>query len=161
MREQPESAATARRGRWIIFAVAAVWVATLWGLMVVSANPVILNRVQILSSPLIVSGTRDPAKPAVLNIDRVWKGEKPADTIVVHDWPDDCPTGKLVVPLQFARMGNGFSITHGEWPNFPASGKPVDDPKDVIVSTIPPTVYPETEDVIRQLQALLGPEAAR
>ncbi len=161
MNAAPESAAAARRGRWTVFGVGAVWIATLWGLMAVSANPVIVNRVQVVSSALIVSGTRDPAKPAVLIIDRIWKGDKPGDRIVVHDWPAVCPTGKLVVPLQFRANGNGFSVTHGEWPNMPASGKPVDDPKEVVVSLVQPQVYPETEEVLRQLQALVGPAEAR
>lgn len=145
----------------MIFALGFAWVATLWGLMSVSANPVILNRVQILSSPLIVSGTRDPAKPAVLIIERVWKGDKPAERVLVHDWPAVCPTGKLVVPLQFRENGSGFSVTHGEWPNPPAAGKPVDDPAQVVVSIVQPQVYPETEEVLRQLQSLVGPVAAR
>lgn len=157
----PESAAAARRGRWTIFTIGFAWIATLWGLMAVSANPVIVNRVQILSSPLIVTGTRDPKKPSVLVIERVWKGEKPADRLVVHDWPAVCPTGKLVVPLQFAANGNGFSVTHGEWPNPPAAGKPINDPKDVVVSIVQPLVYPETDEVIQQVQALVGPVDAR
>ncbi len=161
MNDLPESAAAARRGRGLIFAIALIWIATLWGLMAVSANPVIVNRVQILSSPLIVSGTRDPAKPSVLIVDRVWKGDKPGARIVVQDWPAVCPTGKLIVPLQFARQGHGFSVTHGEWPNPPASGKPIDDPKDVVVAIVQPQVYPETDEVIHQLEALVGPVDAR
>lgn len=145
----------------MIFAIGFAWIATLWGLMAVSANPIIVNRVQILSAPLIVSGTRDPVKPSVLIIERVWKGEKPADRIVVQNWPAVCPTGKLVVPLQFVPKGNGFSVTHGEWPNPPATGQPVNDPRDVVISVIQPQVYPETDDVIRQLQALVGPVDAR
>lgn len=139
-------------------AIGAVWIATLWGLMIASANPVVVNRVQILSSSLIVSGTRDPAKPAVLIIDRVWKGAKPADRIVVRDWPAICPSGKIVVPLQFARQGDGFSVTHGEWPNLPAAGKPIVDPQDVVVSNLQPLVYPDTEEVRQQLQDLVGKE---
>lgn len=139
-----------------MFAVGAVWIGVLWGLMAVSSNPVIVNRVQILSSVLVVSGTRDAAKPTVLIVDRVLKGDKPGDRLVVQDWPENCPAGKLVVPLQFTRNGTGFSVTHGEWPNPAADGKPHNQPDEVVVSRVPPLVYPETNEVIQQVEALVG-----
>ncbi|HET6425874.1 MAG TPA: hypothetical protein VFG20_19445 [Planctomycetaceae bacterium] len=152
----PVAAASSGTGaRVAVFAAGAAWVAVLGALVLTSANPVVVNRAQILSSSLIAIGHRDPQKPDQLVITRLLLGAEPAREITVRDWPEICPPGEIIVPL--VRVPNeGFRVTQGELPNPPAKIG-----QNAEAALVRPLVYPATDEVIAQVADLVGVAPAR
>lgn len=121
---------------------------SLWGIFVLalwltSADPVILSKPQIGRADFIVTASRpDPRKNRLL-IEQVWRGQlEPGELVILNldkPAPHNMPAGKkFIVPLSRARGGLRITVL-GE-----QSDK------------IPPLIYPETPDAIRQLQDLLA-----
>lgn len=97
-----------------------------------SANPVILNVVQIHRSDCIVTATVYSGE--VTAIARQWKGDRPAGGIELPEG-QKIRDGEYILPLTRAR--NQFTVT------------PTRSPEHARV------VYPLTEDTQQQLEALL------
>ena len=147
MTAQPPSGNSARG---VVFAAGLAWVLVLVGLVSTSSNPVIVNRTQILSSSVIVVGYRDPTNADELVISRVILGAVPDERLVVHGWPDLCPTGEIVVPLM--RIPNeGLTVTQGELPNPPQKVG-----TEAAIAVVRPLVYPATQAVFDQIDSLVA-----
>ncbi len=147
----------ANHGRWVIWLLGAVWVVLLAALLTLTANPLVVNRTQILNADTVVVATWTvPGKS--LTIDRVLKGTSPSQPLAAPDeWPVTAPkTGQQVLPLSRTER-QGWRITSGELPN-PQSGKNFDPTRPpAYPSKVRPSVYPATPDVEQQIEQLLTP----
>lgn len=142
-----------RSARGVVFAAGFAWVMVLLGLVFTSANPVVVNRTQILASSVIVVGRRDPQKPDELVISRVILGAVPEERLVVRGWPELCPAGEIVVPLM--RIPNeGMTVTQGELPNPPQKIG-----VEAALAVVRPLVYPATQSVFDQITSLVAAPA--
>ena len=119
------------RNLLVALSVAALWYVVLVTVAVTTANPVIVNRAQFADSALVVVGT--VAADGVVDVEQVVRGVLPSEQLRILV-PPDVPPGRYVLPLN--RTGNRFEIT-------PAR-----------TSADLHRVYPVTEDVLKQFDAL-------
>lgn len=121
--------------------VAACWWIFLVWLAIFTANPVTLNREQILRASYVVTGTLVSNPPtAEVAIEREWKDHGLSGTILVNDLPAIARRPGLTYIIPLSRVGHGFHVTQMPPPNKV------------------PLIYPATSDSIGQLQAILGTE---
>ncbi len=128
------------RGR-LIFAAgfAGLWVLGLIVLAMLTANPVTLNRQQILGSDYVATAVRKDADSPVLEVQKEWKhGEKLGEITITNLSDIDMPAGReFLVPLE--QMGrNRFLVTPTALPNKA------------------PLIYPATPESKAQLKDILG-----
>jgi len=136
-----------RRSR--VFLITASVLAAAWGLSLAllalfTANPVMLNREQILASPYVVTGTvaGDPSKGQV-SVEREWKKHALAGTITVDNLAAAGARSGIAYLIPLSRPDDAFRVTETPFSN----GSPL--------------IYPATPDALKQLQAILAhPEAA-
>lgn len=145
-------------GRAAILCIAVAWVGILAALVATSANPVVLNRTQILAAPYIAQGVWQPGDPAKLTVTRMWKGElsrtkeSSATLLIAKPFPVALPPGEVLVPLSPVDTSlTTFQITHGPLLN---RGKTS---QEGMVVEVRPLVYPATADALAQLAELLPP----
>jgi hypothetical protein len=121
----------------IVLSVA--WWIALGTMAALTANPVVLNREQVLRAPCVVTATVvDDPNSGQLQIKEEWKGDAPKGTISV---PNLSATGAkrggtYLVPL--SRTSDGFEVSRTLLPNFP------------------PMIYPATPEAIDQLKRILA-----
>jgi hypothetical protein len=140
---RPDSPAPpSRRSR--LFLIAAAALAAGWGialalLALFTANPVMLNREQILGSPYIVTGTAvaEPSSGRV-SVEREWKKSALAGTITVENLARAGARKGITYIIPLSRPDDAFRVTEAPF----AGGAPL--------------IYPATPDAIQQLQAILG-----
>lgn len=143
---------SARSGvRAAIVLCGVLWIGVLSWLVWTDSNPVIVNRTQLLASPLVVQGTWVFEQPPRVQITRVWKGNLPRDEVtIVGPTPVVIPRGAVLVPLTPADRTNAtFQITHGELLN------PTSNLRDGIRAHVQPQVYPWNPATQAQLEQLL------
>jgi len=140
----PNARATARRRLVAAGALAALWVVAIVILALLTANPVTLNREQILQSDLVVIGRFDPQKPSRLIVDESWNRESElAEIDVENHAATRARAGKsYVVPLTKTSAGR-FKVTESLLPNSA------------------PLIYPAGDEALEQLRALLPPQRPR
>jgi len=135
-----------------VWLLAAAWCGVLAGLVTVSANPVVVNRVQMLHADVVAQGVWIPGPPAELDVQRTWKGTLAVGRIGVHGaLPEQTIAGEVIVPLSRRRDGQ-WQITGGVLSN---PVQQADRDRLPEASEVRPLVYPATADVIRQIEALL------
>jgi hypothetical protein len=139
------SATSVRRSRIFLIAAAvlvAVWMVALLVLAHYTANPVVLNREQILESPYVVTGTviGDVASGKI-SVDREWKRQALSGTISVANLKaTGAKTGATyVIPL--SKLDESIIVT--EAPN--SNGSPL--------------IYPATPAALEQLKAIVDYQA--
>jgi hypothetical protein len=143
-----------------IAAVALAWIAALAVLVVQSANPVIVNRVQVWHADVIVLGVWQPGDPPQLSVERTWKTPLEAKSVGVRAARGVTTSGRAIVPL--TRISRDlYEVTQGELLNLPERRRTGDKTEEPEPSHVRPLVYPATDDVIAQLEALLSPASAR
>jgi hypothetical protein len=141
----------------VIAALVVGWIGWLAWLTLNTANPPIVNRVQLLASDLVIVGRWEDRTAGRLRIVRELKHGELAGTITVERAPP--PRGisdadaEWIVPVRRTRAG--YAVTSGKFVNRPeraggAAGDKID---------IPPQIYPATKDILRQIEVLL-PKAA-
>lgn len=150
-------------GRGPVVAIAAgglAWVGVLAWLVLQSANPVVVNRVQIRHADVIVQGTWDAhPSPPQLTVERTWKGTLEAKTIRVRQPEGVNVSRRVIVPL--TRISPDlYEVTQGELTN-PPELHPLPPGIEPVTSVVRPEVYPSTDDVARQIEALLSPRDIR
>jgi hypothetical protein len=121
-----------------MIAAAGRWCAVLIGMAVLTANPVVLSRVQLERADAIVTGSFASTDADILDIDRQWRGdlsEKGVRVVNRHQVPKLVPGEKYIVPL--SRFGRDYRITITEG------------------QTSGPIVYPVNEQSIEQLKHFL------
>lgn len=137
----PSNAPSGRRGLWIAVAAAALWLATLGGLALFTANPITLNVEQIRASRYVVTGRL--AERNVVVVERQWKGEElPPEFQLQNVSKTPLKPGRAyVVPLSRTTSG-ALKVTETALPGDP------------------PLVYPATQEAVAQLTAILAQHSA-
>ena len=132
-----------RRELGIALAAAVLWLLALGGLALFTANPVTLNVEQIRASDYVVTGRLSEREHDVIVVERKWKGgELPAEFSVRNLSQTSARPGRTyVVPLSRMRSA-ALQVTETDLPENP------------------PLVYPETEEAIAQLTAILPDDSA-
>ncbi len=164
LQHPPEPVSPGQR-RWAlagILIVALAWIGILATLVVVSSNPVVLNRTQIAAADVIVEGRWRPGSPPQVEVDRVWKGQLSAPSVVVHGTvPVEIPGEIILVPLSRITPGPDkprtsevpvYQITQGDLPNLSTGDGQVAGR----LASVRPQVYPASEAARTQLQSLLS-----
>jgi hypothetical protein len=113
--------------------LAIAWYGVLIATAVSTANPVVVNRVQIESSVLVVAGAVSDSGD--VHVERVFRGVLPEKPLKVT-LPADMPSGRYILPL--SRLAGRFEITPSR------------------TSIDLRRVYPVNDDVVNQLQRLLN-----
>lgn len=123
----------------IAVALALVWVGTLAWLAITQANPVTLNRDQVLRAELVVSARIDDIERGACTVEQQWGDDEPLSSISVANLRQTAAENgrAYILPLQHSRS-DGFDVVEAHLP------------------TRPFLVYPATDDALRQLQQLLG-----
>ncbi len=140
---RPDSPAPpSRRSR--LFLIAASVLAACWGialalLAVFTANPVTLNREQILGSPYVVTGTvvGGPSSGHV-SVEREWKQSALTGTIAVENLAAAGARKGSTYLIPLSRSNDAYRVTEAPF----GGGAPL--------------IYPATPDATRQLQTLLA-----
>jgi len=152
--------------RWPIVLIAAIglaWIAVLAWLVVKSANPIVVNRVQLQHARVIVQGVWQPGspqKPPKLTVERTWKMPLEVTEVSIREPEGVQPAGRVIVPL--TRISPDlYEITQGELINLPERHPRPQNPKDMVFAQVRPLVYPATPDVVRQIDALLSERPLR
>lgn len=131
--------------------VAGAWCGVLALLTWYSANPVVVNPLQIQRSDLVVQGRWTDAAARTLRVECAWKAAAPGETITVKGVPGRVPLeGSLIVPLTRTADGS-WMVTQGILENPSAHPDRVPSQR----SEVQPALYPATESVLEQLNALL------
>jgi hypothetical protein len=119
-----------------------------------SANPVVVNRLQVQSAQVIVQGTWLPGHPPQLAVERTWKLPLNVPHITVREAPGVSAVGRAIVPL--TRVGpNLYEITQGDLPTIPERQAVESLPEAARLAQVRPYVYPATPEVVQQIEALL------
>lgn len=154
---QPEADSPASRRprvRLIVFAMLVVgWAAWLAWLTLTTANPPVINRVQVLSSDLVLVGKWEDRAAGRLNVSRELKHGELTGIITIQAVPlvpkISGPDGEWIVPVR--RIRTGYAVTSGKFANRPAGKQPAAAPE----IDVKPQVYPATPDVFEQLAEVL------
>ncbi len=131
-----------RRSRLFLIAasvLAAAWGLTLALLALFTANPVVLNREQILGSQYVVTGTvaGDPSKGQV-SVEREWRKNALSGTITVENLAAAGARPGIAYVIPLSRPEDAFRVTETPFSNGAS------------------LIYPATTDALEQLQAILG-----
>ncbi len=152
--------------RWpivIMLGIAVAWVGALATVVLVDANPVVLNRAQVYAADVVVTGRLERDGTSLkLQVMEILKGTFPdlAPTPTVSldgPLPTMLPQGTVIAPL--SRRGESgspsYQITQGEFPNL---GLPNanDQPRPIQPALLQPLLYPDTPDARAQLAAILA-----
>ena len=127
----------ALRRWWRAVIVALFWLLALTILAVWTANPVTLNRVQILEADAVLKVTVEDWSAGRMRVNKSWRQPIAEEPIQIRELPRDSqPAGtRLLIPV--TRQRDHWIVTPSRLPN------------------APPLVYPATPEAERQLQSLL------
>lgn len=125
-----------------ITAAAVYWTALII-MALTTANPVTLNRHQILQAEMVVIGRVDSLPKGTVTVEEVWGGDLDAETITVETLrAAGARTGeRYLLPLQTVGPPNLYSVVATPLP----SGDRL--------------IYPATTEALEQLRALRPPQA--
>lgn len=134
---------TNRRSRLFLIVASvlvAVWMVILFLMVRFTANPVALNREQVLKSQYVVIGSvaGDPSQGRVA-VEREWKRHALAGTITVENLAATRPRPGIEYIIPLSHPAEALRVTEAPFTN----GTPV--------------IYPATPAALQQLQAILGP----
>lgn len=131
------------RRRWIVILIAVVWCGALAGLVLTSANPLTLNRRQILDAAAVVTVQIVDRPAGECRVTRQWTGAPLPEQINVQQLSETAATaeGQWILPLDV--RGGRLQVL----PSLLPSGARL--------------VYPATPDAVRQLEAILADDQRR
>lgn len=124
---------------WFVLAAsfAGLWVLGLGVLSFLTANPITLNRDQILDATDVLTAVVDDAKDGHVRVEKSWKDKAFDERLTLSNLSETKPAAhqRLLIPVTFARPN--WLVTPSKLPREP------------------PLVYPATEESERQLRHLL------
>lgn len=127
--------------RWFVLAASLVvlWVIGLGVLSILTANPVTLNRDQILESDDVLTAIVEDAKVGRVRIEKSWKDnvEVPTEQLTLKNLGASRVTSRERLLIPIVRSRHEWQVTPTKLPNEP------------------PLVYPVSEESERQLRQLL------
>ncbi len=130
-----------------------IWIVALAAMTWNTANPDVVNRAQIEESHFVFVGRcEDPAK-GTFHVERELKRGELQGPVTVQDLPKQLPPKNTAWVVPVLRHGKSFVVTEGVFPLPPAQ---VVGPNGVpLEAHVAPKIYPATDDVLRQIDALL------
>ena len=125
------------RRRLLAAVIAILWPAALALLVLTTANPITLNRRQILEADAVVTAQVIDLESGTCRIVKQWSGENLPHDLVVSKLTEAGiqPAGEWILPL--VRSSDGWEVIPLRLPSQPR------------------LVYPATADAVRQLQEIL------
>lgn len=147
----PPPASKGRLRLAVAAAAAVVWLAALLTLALLTANPVTVNRTQVLTAETVVVGTAEPSAGAVrLRVETTLAGRPTGDEISVAGPGAERfdRGGRYVVPLRRRPDGDSYEVALTPRPNRE-------------VERGEPLVYPATPDVIRTVESIVADRAPK
>lgn len=140
--DSPDTAShrpVSRVRRWFILAASLVglWVIGLGTLSLLTANPVTLNRDQILGSTDVLTAVVEDARTGQIRVEKSWKNTVRDEQLTLLNLRETRPASRqrLLIPVTLGRQG--WQVTPSKLPHEP------------------PLIYPVTEESERQLRHLL------
>ncbi|TXT30185.1 MAG: hypothetical protein FD138_2321 [Planctomycetota bacterium] len=140
--DSPQDAAAqnaTRVWRWFVLVVSltGLWIVGVGALSLLTANPVTLNRDQILESTDVVTAVVKDANHGDVRVEKSWKDVVQEDELELSNLRETSPSvgARLLIPVSSSRKG--WRVTLSKLPGEP------------------PLVYPVTEESERQLRQLL------
>ncbi|MGE3315539.1 MAG: hypothetical protein AB7O26_10525 [Planctomycetaceae bacterium] len=131
------------RLRWhIALSIAAIWIVSLILLASFTANPITLNRDQVLRSEVVITGKVDDPRQMLVKVERVWRGELSLAEVHIENLPATGARagGSYLFPLSIERSaGRKYRVTESLLPN------------------AAPLIYPATSESEEQLTGILDP----
>lgn len=129
---------SARKSLICAVSVAVLWWLALGWLALFTANPVTLNRDQVLRAEYVVTGTISDLTKGTVTVHKEWKHNAALDEITVENLNEagGKPNTKYLIPLK-SNSDHEFRVM------------PMRLPEET------PLIYPATEDAINQLTDLL------
>lgn len=117
--------------------LAGLWVAGLGVLSFLSANPITLNRDQVLSATDVLTVVVEDPKAETVRVEKSWKGAVSEDQLALSNLSatKTAAGDRLLIPVSKSR--DGWRVTLSKLPNEP------------------PLVYPATPESETQLRQLL------
>ena len=146
----------ASRARLILFAIlAAFWVVFLAGLTWRTANPPLVNRVQILASDRLLVGHWLDVKSGRFQVNRELKQGDISGEVIIENSPipgkNFTADQEFVVPVR--KRKDNYVLTAGDFrieKSSPAAS-------DLPAGRIQPQIYPATAEILDQIEQLLKP----
>jgi hypothetical protein len=125
--------------RWFTLAAGLVglWLIALAVLSILTANPITLNRDQILESTDVVTAVVDDLPTGRVRIEKSWKVAVDDKQLTLSNLREVAPQLRQRLLIPVTQTGKGWQITSSKLPHGP------------------PLVYPVTEESERQLRQLL------
>ena len=133
----PREASSARQRFALAAVFAGLWLIGLGVLSFLSANPITLNRDQVLSATDVLTAVVEDPKAETVHVEKSWKGAVSDDHLALSNLHATKPAAgdRLLIPV--SRSRGGWRVTLSKLPNEP------------------PLVYPATPESEGQLRKLL------
>lgn len=133
----PREASSAKKRFALAAVLAGLWVTGLGVLSFLSANPITLNRDQVLSATDVLTAVVEDPKTETVRVEKSWRGTASDERLVLSNLHRVKPAAgdRLLIPVTKSR--EGWRITLSRLPNEP------------------PLVYPATSESEGQLRQLL------
>lgn len=133
----PQNVSHVRRWFVLVSNLTGVWIVGLGVLSLLTANPVTLNRDQILESTDVLTAVVKDAEYGEVRVEKSWKNVVQEDELELFNLRKTSPSvgARLLIPVSSSRTG--WRVTLSKLPSEP------------------PLVYPVTEESERQLRHLL------
>lgn len=144
-----------RYGLWSVAGLTVLWVLFLAVITWRTANPPVVNGVQVQVSDRILVGRWENRADGRFEVTQELKRGDPLGVVTVTGVPDrGTPTNDLwVIPV--LKFGGTYSVTHGQFVNHPWRRLPAADAQEWEVR-VNPQCYPATDDVLEQINAVLS-----
>lgn len=130
---------TSKAGRWFALAagLAGLWIIGLGILSMLTANPVTLNRDQILEATDVLIAVVEEVRTGQIRVEKSWKDAVHDEQLTLPNLRETKPDAgqRLLIPVTFVRPS--WQVTPSKLPREP------------------PLVYPASEESERQLRHLL------
>ena len=133
----PQDVSHVRRWFVLVASLTAVWIVGLGVLSLLTANPVTLNRDQILDSVDVLTAVVEDPRAGRIRIEKSWKGFVEQEQLDLENLSElkVSANERLLIPV--IRAARHWQVTQSKLPGYP------------------PLIYPVTDESERQLRHLL------
>ena len=135
---QQSSTVAIRRLFRLAVLIVALWWLFLGGMALFTANPVTLNREQIIRAEIVVTATVVDPVNGTIHVEKSWKSDRQFETITLRNLKESKAKAGVsyIIPVTESRAGR-YHVTTTRLPNNP------------------PLIYPNTPESKEQLQSIL------
>ena len=123
----------------VAIVLACAWISALAVLAFTQANPVTLNRDQILRSEVVVAARIDSVADGTATVEQQWRDRDPLSAITILNLQETAASNGDTYILPLERGRSGYKVVAAHVPDRPY------------------LVYPATESTLEQLEQLLPP----